>query len=146
MGAQSSPLETRGGSQGPGHGRPGGCSGLPSRGRDPGRQRHPAASPLDGATNLAWSRRRARAALPSAPSPGCCVSRWPGCSEGGPRQRPALFPHLRPLCRRDSAGSPRYAGLTLLAGAQRGCRGVESVLCHVGVGFSWRSTSLFRPQ
>lgn len=88
-----------GGSQGPGHRCPGGYSGPPSRGRDAGRRRHPTASPLDGATNPAWSRRRASPALPDVPSPGCCVSRWPRGSEGGPRQRPAPSPHLHSLCR-----------------------------------------------
>lgn len=34
----------------------GGCSGPPSRGRDPGRRRHLRVSPLEGATNPAWER------------------------------------------------------------------------------------------
>lgn len=82
--------------------------GLPCRLRDPGRRRHPASSPLDGATNPAWSRRRASPAVPSVPSPGCCVSRWPGGLGGWPRERPAPFPHLR-LCVGGTAQGPRGA-------------------------------------
>lgn len=129
--------------------------------RDTGRVTGPGASPSRGLLGAALPGPRSGAAATSRRvptrwsdkpsleppageprSPRCPQSRLrrvpvAGGSEGGPRQRPAPFPHLHPLCRGDSAGSPRYAVLTPLAGAQRGCRGVESMLCHVGVGFSW---------
>lgn len=119
-----------GGSQEPGHRCPRGCSGLPSRGRDAGRRRHPAASPLDGATNPAWSRRRASPALPRVPSPGrarrvapaaaSAVAASPPCVSGGqprvPAERWAHTPRWcskrRPRCRADAM--PRGSGFVLV--------------------------------